>query len=427
MNLWPLLPFLGLLHGVQSQECTPPNELSWFNVTDQRYIDALSSSCTTMIGALMIATNFTGPFILPNITNITGEIMLDWWDFKPTPNVTVIDLPDLQYMQSDIQVGSLANTLERISLPKLEYLRSMHLKQYIDHAKLDFSGLKKADRLFLRGNYSKVSFDSLQNVTRGLNICNQEVCSKGFSYKGPGPRRAMEVSLPNLEVAQEVLIAGDVSELIAPKLSTAELSVHSANTSVQFHFPHLTHCDDWLDLEGRITGLSMPRLQDVAGIMKIRSSYPLNVTLPATESHNVILEGQIEDVSMPNLEKFETLRIESDLPLDCDRVVDRINETSIEPHSKYSLGCKSTYEKPSGGLATKAKIAIGVVVGVVGLGIVVGGIFFWKKKRVTKKKTPSEVELTTFATGQQREGPGQGPGEAEVVHDPPPPYTADRG
>ncbi|KAI9035356.1 uncharacterized protein KD926_003717 [Aspergillus affinis] len=427
MNVWSLLPFLGLLLGVQSRECTPPFDRSYFNVTDQHYIDALSSSCTVMLGSLLIATNFTGQFLLPNITNITGSIMLDWWDWKPTPNVTSIDLPDLQYLESSIEVAALSDTLERISIPKLEYLRSMILEQYIDNAEVDFRGLQTADVLYVRGNYSKVSFDSLQNVTDFLSICNQGVCSYMFSAEtGPAPRRAMEVSLPNLEVAHKLTIAGDLSELIAPKLSNANLIIQSANTSVEFDFPHLTYSHDWLDLEGHITRLSIPRLDDVAGVLKIQSSYPLNVTLPLTKGDSIIFHGQIEDVSFPNLKTFDSVHIETDLPLDCDSVVYRINETSREPHSDYSLGCKSPYEKPSGGLSTKAKIAIGVVVGVVGLGIIVGGILFWKKKRVTKKKTGSEVELTTFGTGPRREEPGQGPAEAEVVHDPPPPYTRDK-
>lgn len=70
--------------------------------------------------------------------------------------------------------------------------------------------------------------------------------------------------------------------------------------------------------------------------------------------------------------------------MNCDSTLDAIatalNRT-IRPGD--ALYCTSTH-KPTGGLSSGAKIAIGVVVGVVGLGAILGGLFLLRKRRTKK-------------------------------------------
>lgn len=238
----------------------------------------------------MIATNFTGPFILPNITNITGNIILDWWDFKPTPNVTAIVLPDLQYLGRGIGVLNLAETLESVQFPKLEFIRSLSLLQYPDGASVNFSSLKTTERLRLEGNYTqyvswkmgprsraltlvRVSLASLKNVS-DLEICNTPFCGRSYGASPVGTAHApMQISLPNLEVADEINIVGEISRSVLalfrlvhsaqyvklmqcrvdiPRLSSAELTIHSDKNPVEYVFPAFKDATSSLDLQGRI-------------------------------------------------------------------------------------------------------------------------------------------------------------------------------
>ncbi|THC89789.1 hypothetical protein EYZ11_010752 [Aspergillus tanneri] len=252
------------------------------------------------------------------------------------------------------------------------------------------------------------------NVTDRLSICNTNQCGLGYP-RGEGPRRAMEVSLPNLEVSKQVVVAGDVSDLTMPKFSYGDLRVLSENTSVRFDFPQLINVYYALDLQGNISSLSMPRLKNVPGSITIKSSHPLNVSLPVVRSRHIFLGGEIKD-----------LTIDSNLPIDCGKLTDAINRTYEGPKDRYWLSCRSTREESSG-LSTKAKVAIGVVVGVVGLSVIIGWIF-WRKRRSSKRRkatgdSGSAIELTTFGTGLRREDRGQAHGDAEGQDDAPPPYT----
>lgn len=132
----------------------------------------MSSACPTIFTGLIIAQNFTGPFYLPNVTNITEDIRLDW-NAWPPPNVTSIELPDLLYLKNGVYLDKLASTLEKFSLPNLEYTRGLNVLQYVDNAEVNLGKLIEADYLTIQGNYSKYVFLSMlvtSSQDRGVGI-----------------------------------------------------------------------------------------------------------------------------------------------------------------------------------------------------------------------------------------------------------------
>ncbi|PLB49139.1 hypothetical protein P170DRAFT_475456 [Aspergillus steynii IBT 23096] len=402
MNVRLFLPLLGLLLGARSQECTPPDGQIYFNITGQDSIDALSSSCTTLVGPVSVASNFSGEFVLPKITNMTNEFSVT---SKFSPNVAVIDLPDLEYMGSTFRLGSVAETLERISVPKVESLQSLSLYQYRDNATVDFRSLRTLKDLYIQGNYSRVRLDSLRNVT-SLTICNTKECDFLGTQTA---RRGMKVSLPNLETVDILQVTGGIAKLAVPKISSGVIRVESDKTPADFDFAQVTSVPDGssLNIQGHITRLSLPRLESILGNFDVKTSHPLEVNLPVlTESQGLYLNGSIKSVSLPALEVPPRIRVHSDLDLNCGKLRDEVIDKTGEPAQEWDILCKSTY-KPW--LNTKRKVIIGVVVGVGGLAVLVAAWFFWKKRASKRKKIDGMVdELTTWRQSQDN---------------PPPPYT----
>lgn len=189
----------------------------------------------------------------------------------------------------------------------------------------------------------------------------------------------------------------------------------------------------------------MPSFKESAGFVSIKTSGPLNVTIPIVKAKEIYLKGAIErlvisyfpsakqsastdlqhSVSFPYLKNASRINIDSDLPIDCQKLTDAINGTYEGPKTKYWLSCDSTREEPKG-LSTPKKVGIGIAVGVVGLALIIGFIF-WRQRRKSKRnkaigETVSAVELTGATREEQSQGQGQAHGAADGQDEPPPPY-----
>ncbi|CBF80529.1 predicted protein [Aspergillus nidulans FGSC A4] len=149
------------------------------------------------------------------------------------------------------------------------------------------------------------------------------------------------------------------------------------------------------------------------------TSHPLNISLPIVEAEGLFLTGPIERIDLPGLREFESIYINSSLPLDCGPLVRQFSDTANTKSARYT--CKSTAEEDAG-LSMRVKVAIGVVIGVVGAGILGGLAFWWRRRRhgLSKSCHVSQVELTDLSRGGVR---GQRNWERAPNDEAPPPYS----
>ncbi|KKK21942.1 hypothetical protein P175DRAFT_0529326 [Aspergillus ochraceoroseus IBT 24754] len=397
------------------QECV--SESGYFNLSSQWALDDISQRCTTLVGRLMIATNYTGPFILPNIKNITSDVFLDWWDFKPTPRPTSIELPDLESLGGNMAFQSLT-TLTNLSMPKLTSLQYLRMAY---PTAMDFRSLTEAGGISLAGNFSSITFKSLERVKDHLSICGTPYCNESLPLT-----TELDLSFPSLREVGGLSVRGKVSRLFVPELASVG-GPHRVSTSqgmtisasgglpLNLSFPQLSIVGGWLRLNGDIASLEMPSVRNMSADLRVNTAPELNVTFPFVTAQDMLIAGNISSARFPNLRNATKVAILSDLAIDCGPIEEELRRNLNVTEDSRIVSCRSTYE-PSSGLKAGVKVAIGVVVGALA-GAVLGGLYVFRRRRRAKQlKSTSSVELHEAIPSASRNVNGDG----EAL----PPYSA---
>ncbi|OJD14225.1 hypothetical protein AJ78_05411 [Emergomyces pasteurianus Ep9510] len=330
--------------------------------------------------------NYTGSFSLPNIRNISGNIEWEYDLDYEKPKLSSLNLPDLEYIGSSIQLNGLP-TLSILSMPKLKRLEGDMDIDYVQEA--DFRSLETADSVNFKGNISKLRLDSLREVHEKLQICNMDVCDPDIPPISP-----LDISLPLLQSVGSVKFKGRISSLEVPRFTTITGNRDDYYYGLEFStgggpatnvtFPRLSSLKGPLHLSGDISSLSMPNLRNMSlSSFLLSTSSPLAVNLPFDDAGDLLLRGDISSVQFPNLKHLNGyFEVMSDLPLDCDSIVDTISvATNVTVSVGSKIGCASAAESKHAGLSTGEKVAIGVMVSIFGLAIAFGVLLFVRKKR----------------------------------------------
>ncbi|KAL4958434.1 hypothetical protein BDW69DRAFT_47352 [Aspergillus filifer] len=383
-----------------AQICTPPSGdrgNAWF-ITAQSELDQIASECTTINGSLYISKSYKGRFYLPNVQNITEGIswVQDFDDYYNRPEPTSLELPDLEEIGKSLALYDIASLL-KVSMPRLKKIRWSSNLEYVQEA--DFRALESVHNLDLRGNMTgnSLRLDSLRTVGQKLSICNKDMCDSEAS-----PAGSLDISLPSLQSVPRLILNGRISSLEIPSLTkiTAvglgtgygygyqdgdfEIST-SGGPPVNLTFPKLSSLDGWGRFDGDIGSLSMPSLRNANSTsLSLRSNTRIDIHLPFEVIGNLEFMGNISSVTLPNLKHLTYIfLVNSTLPLDCDAILKPIATAANITSYGGRLHCSSAsdYEPSNSGLKTGAKVAIGVVVGVVGLAAIVGALWFLRKRR----------------------------------------------
>ncbi|KAL4765143.1 uncharacterized protein BDW70DRAFT_128555 [Aspergillus foveolatus] len=323
------LPVLSL---AQNQTCEGP-----LVVSAQEHLDIIGRDCTTIVGDLRFNETYTGPFVLRNVQNITGSLMAVLWEQESIANrqvqVTQVSLPDLKYINKLDFMFSAA--LVNVSAPKLEMAKGVWMTQVPEESEAHFPVLRDVDYLVFNGNYSRIEVPGLRNVTGFLEI----------EHGNNTNNHPLNVSLASLEYVNRFVASG--------KTSPASLS-----------FPALSSVGEKLEVDGAIARIDMPSLRNTESKITIKSTTPLNISLPL-ESWPQFLGffGAIEQLSLPNIEGFVRVRIESNLPLDCaalDRFFEPIvaNITDVKWETQNIYHCSSTAVDGSGAVQLRMATAV---------------------------------------------------------------------
>ncbi|KAJ0422306.1 hypothetical protein BJY00DRAFT_81529 [Aspergillus carlsbadensis] len=275
-----------------------------FHIDHPSDIAALPADCETVHGDIIVSQNYTGPFILPNITHIYGAIEIvppeepSGRDYDPSlaPKIPVVEAPDLLWLRKlrIVYIGELA----RVSMPKLVGAESIvwyHIANTT--SEIDLRGLESADYLHLTAEWTSIKLDSLQSVD------TLRIDGPGSYWTDSG--LSLELSLPQLGSATELRIQARVSRVSTPKLTriknhltiSCDFSLPSCPAKPDFglEFPELNYLGGRLLVGGALTSLSIPSVKDLSSTIEIGSSSPtgLNVSLPLVSATVINLSGYV--------------------------------------------------------------------------------------------------------------------------------------
>ncbi|KAL4913512.1 hypothetical protein BDW62DRAFT_205476 [Aspergillus aurantiobrunneus] len=331
-----------------------------YEVSRQEDLDAISQNCTAIDGRIRILTNYIGPLVLPNVTNITGTVSLDY-SLEGT-SLTSLEFPDLVYA-GKLSLYSLTS-LKNVSLPRLEYAGSINLAVPAELAGLEFPALRNSSWINLAGSRSvryKLSTVSSRSATRrgatSLSLLEN--------------RWILDLSFPVLERVQNLEVIGSVSSLFAPELASIVPLVDEATYSHSLKFGlhgepvsvdlrKLSRIEDNAVIKGNITSPSLPALRNYAGLFGVDSDEVFYVNLPVESAGDISLMGKIQSAEFPNLTNFTEFNIWSDLPFDCGAFVDALEETvtdvTVEEHE--NVFCISGAGALGSGARAAAVIAV---------------------------------------------------------------------
>jgi hypothetical protein len=200
-----------------AQECNRD-----FYVASQDDLTSISRNCSILDGTIYINGTYNGSFILSGITSITRSLRVAWWDDAPTPQISNMELRDLQYVRV-IELTSL--TASNFLAPKLESVVTLRLGQEKLGSEALLPSLRSGGLMSIVGNYSRyrvvnipciaslqrtrVVLDSLERVNDSLAICTMPYCDESMGKSiidSP-----LNVTLPSLVTANRVAIASKAS------------------------------------------------------------------------------------------------------------------------------------------------------------------------------------------------------------------------
>ncbi|KAL4994175.1 hypothetical protein BDV10DRAFT_177284 [Aspergillus recurvatus] len=418
-----------LIQTTMAQICTPESLYGYdyaYFVANQSTLDTIASECTSINGSILVSYNYTGPFYLPNIRNVSGDIQwyadsshlydrLDSADRYVTSPVSSISLPDLENIDGNLDLQYLYD-LRNISAPKLSLVGH---SVYVHYAyNVDLRSLQDAESIFIYGNLSSLRLESLQSVHQTLNICNKDECSSSLP-----PVSSLELFLLSLKSASYIDLEGRISTLAMPKLASVvgmerspawySSKVFQLTTSggppLSLAFPRLNTVYGDIQAIGNIASLSMPEMIDTNMTLTVDAFDPLAIDLPLHRVRELELRGNISSVNLPNLRRASNgIYIYSDMALDCDAIREAIFRNVSISNGSRTCSAKEA-ESGSHGLSTSAKAGIGIGSGIAGIIILILiPLYILHRYREKERlKTVSEVELMppSYQAAQQNRAP----------------------
>jgi hypothetical protein len=121
-------------------------------ITSQQDLEALQNDCTILLSSYRVTHEFSGPFVLPGIVNIST--LSAGTAGSPEPfDVPLFEMPDLEYAKGLLLQRM--DSVETFSVPKLMSLgwATLYIPSHIDV--LEMPALEASGSLTLRGNFTE--------------------------------------------------------------------------------------------------------------------------------------------------------------------------------------------------------------------------------------------------------------------------------
>ncbi|KAL4968328.1 uncharacterized protein BDV14DRAFT_167771 [Aspergillus stella-maris] len=295
-----------------------------YDIGSQDQLDFLAQNCTVIDARIRVSSNYTGPFVLRNVTNITKSIE------SSATRLSTLEFPDLVTFPDGLSAFR-ARSLTKLSFPELKQAGTLHVDEIGGLVDVEFPSLQNASGLGFWGDIERVSFPVLKSVRGRLLVCNAKHCLDEDSVN-----TTMTISFPALSRVHDFEVAGKLSSFEAPELATIDDKDGRSGTlrvdvwgqsQPPISLPKLKDLGRLGFFAGNFSSLSLPVLRNITYIA-IAPDDPIDIDLPITSASEITMSGAITSVSLPNLQNFSRISVGSTAGIDCDSFLRTLNETT---------------------------------------------------------------------------------------------------
>lgn len=298
------------------------NAYEIYRFTSQDDFESKLGNCTTILGDIYLETNFSGPLVMSNVINITGDIRtwyraeIDLGDSKfghsynfPT-NLTSVKADSLIWL-GGLDLGG-SPDLTVLSMPSLETIGILNIGSNSGMS-IQFPQLKSCTEIEIFGGYERwatsqyagsnvaelvsLNFDNLATVEMSLQIGGDdsnsefEYANPGTSpWPAPGPSPPISISFPSLVNVSYLYVWGNISRLLPSCLLESLLtSTHS---------------------------IHMPELATSTANLTMNAEYDEDTRfIPCVDCSGIVIwnHGNALDVNLPSLWNTTDLTLAGDL------------------------------------------------------------------------------------------------------------------
>ncbi|KAJ0420491.1 hypothetical protein BJY00DRAFT_283988 [Aspergillus carlsbadensis] len=345
---------LSLPLGIWAAECETTSENdpetgeTILRVHSPDQLDVFGDDCTTIVGHILIESDYSGDFVLNGVSEFKGNISAPLIDYGDKLNA--FEMLDL----TTIDAIFLPKVVD-VRLPSLEHAGNIYLAQS-SVGEVDLGSLVEAGHVGVQGDWTGINLGSLQRAT-------QVDISGTYSWDVPEGEEPVSivVDLPALEAANYFGVSGLFESLSLPRLTTlgehrqgvdylyqtyAEgrpytyisgrpgLRISSAN-HIPIEVPELEFLSGSLQVYGNVTSFRLPSLGESDVDIEFNTDTHLHIFSTLESTGNLWLWGNIATVDLPNIEHVDSISIAYRDRLPCNETLLKLWRWSQDDYDQY--------------------------------------------------------------------------------------------
>ncbi|KAL3444795.1 hypothetical protein BJX65DRAFT_282888 [Aspergillus insuetus] len=345
---------LGLPLGIWAAECETTSENDpetgekILRVNSPEQLDIFGDDCTTIVGHILIESDYSGDFVLNGVSEFKGNISAPLSGYGDKLNA--FEMLDL----TTIEAIFLPKVVD-VRLPSLEHAGNIYLGQ-LSVGEVDLGSLLEAGHVELQGDWRGINLVSLQRAT-------QVDISGTYSWDVPEGEEPVSIviDLPALESANFFGVSGFFESLSVPRLTTIGeheqgvdylfqtwdegrpytyisgrpgLRISSAN-HIPIEVPELEFLNGSLQVYGNVTSFRLPSLGESDVDIEFNTDTHLHIFSTLESTGYLWLWGNIATVDFPNIEHVDSISIAYGDRLPCNETLLKLWEWAEDDYNQY--------------------------------------------------------------------------------------------
>ncbi|KAL2828123.1 hypothetical protein BJY01DRAFT_228638 [Aspergillus pseudoustus] len=341
--------------GTKAAECetTSENDAETgekiLRVSSQEQLDVIGDDCTTLVGHILIESDYTGDFVLNGVSEVKGNISAPLGGYGD--KLGAFELLDL----TTIDAIFLPKVVT-VRLPSLEHAGSIYLEQS-DVGEADLGSLTDAGHIQVVGDWTSINLGSLQRATQ-IDV------SGTYTWDVPENEEPVniKIDLPALESANYVGVSGLFESLSLPQLTTIGeqetgidypiktwddgrpfqyvtgrpgLRISSAN-HLPIEVPELDFLNGGLQVYGNVTTFRLPSLGKSDVDIEFNTDTHVEIFSTIESTGYLWLWGNVGSIELPNIEHVDSISIAYGDRLPCNETLVKLwSWTGPHDYSQY--------------------------------------------------------------------------------------------
>ncbi|KAL2847935.1 hypothetical protein BJX68DRAFT_239083 [Aspergillus pseudodeflectus] len=345
---------LGLPLGIWAADCETTSENDpetgekILRVNSPEQLDVFGDDCTTIVGHILIESDYSGDFVLNGVSEFKGNISAPLSGYGDKLNA--FEMLDLTTIDA-IFVPKVVN----VRLPSLVHAGNIYLEQS-SAGEVDLGSLVEAGHVGLRGDWTGINLGSLQRAT-------QVDISGTYIWDVPEGEEPVSivVDLPALESANYFGVSGLFESLSLPRLTTIGeheegvdylyqtyadgrpytyisgrpgLRISSAN-HIPIEVPELEFLNGSLQVYGNVTSFRLPSLGESDVDIEFNTDTHLHIYSTLESTGYLWLWGNIATVDLPNIEHVDSISIAYGDRLPCNETLLKLWTWARDDYNQY--------------------------------------------------------------------------------------------